>query len=368
MKITRRNLMKSAALTGAAAAVPALSPFAIPSAHAAYTAAQIDQALAKMRGRSLVIATWGGTYQEAERAAWFKPFSDKYGIKIIEDGPPLNPKVVAMVESGKVTWDICDFATYRIDPLGLSGNLEEIDYNVVDKSRLDDEFVFKWGVGNCTYSTILAYREDMMKGDAPKTIADLWDLKRFPGKRALHDEPIHNIPFALVALGTPKNQVYPLTDEKIDKAFAKLDEIKDHAIWWTVGAQSPQLLANKEVVLAQAYSNRLDSLMAQGLPVKIVWDGAQTSGDGWSITKGAPNKDVAMLFIAWATLAENNYAISKYITMGPVNKDAVDKVPADRRALLPSAYTDQQVLMDAKWWGPNFDRLAQRWKSWRLKG
>jgi len=368
MKITRRNLIKSTAMTGVAASLPGPPPFMGGRARAADSAEQVDQALAKMRGRTLVVATWGGTYQEALRDAWFKPFSEKYGVKIIEDGPPLNAKVVAMVESGKITWDICDFATYRIDPLGLSGNLEELDYSIIDKSRIPDEFVFKWGVGNCTYSTIVAYRSDMIEGEPPKSVTALWDLARFPGKRALHDEPIHNFPFALTALGVPRNQIYPLTEEKIDKAFAKMDEIKEHVIWWTVGAQSPQLLANKEVVLAQAYSNRFDNLLAQGLPIKILWEGGQTGGDGWAITKGSKNKDLAMLFIAWATLPENNYAISKFITMGPVNQDAFAKVPADRRALLPSAYADQQVLMDAKWWGPNFDRIVQRWKAWRLKG
>lgn len=365
MPITRRNLMKNAAAGAAGLMLPSL---AAQQARAAWSAAQIDAALSKMRGRSLVVATWGGTYQEASRAAWFQPFSEKYGIRIIEDGPPLNPKVMAMVQSGKVTWDICDFATYRIDPLGLSNNLEEIDYSIVDKSGIPDDFLFKWGVGNCTYSTILAYRADMVQGEPPTSVAALWDLKKYPGKRALHDEPIHNIPFALIAAGVPKDQVYPLTEEKIAKAFAKLDEIKEHAIWWTVGAQSPQLLANKEVALAQAYSNRLDTLIEQGVPLKIVWDGAQTSGDGFAITKGAPNKDLAMLFIAWAVLPENNARISKYITMGPVNKSAVQYVAKDRLPLLPAAYSDRQVTMDAKWWGPNFDKLVQRWKEWRLKG
>jgi putative spermidine/putrescine transport system substrate-binding protein len=365
--ITRRNFIAGGA-AGAVGGLPGPPFSGIGVASAAYASGEVDKALDKMRGRTLVIATWGGTYQEALREAWFKPFSERYGVKIIEDGPPFNAKVVAMVESGKITWDICDFATYRIDPLGLSGNLEELDFSIIDKSRVPDEFVFKWGIGNCTYSTIVAYRSDMIAGEPPSSVAALWDLKRYPGKRALHDEPIHNLPFALIALGVPKDQIYPLTEDKIAKAFAKLDEIKEHVIWWTIGAQSPQLLANKEVILAEAYSNRFDELIAQGVPIKLVWDGAQTSGDGWAITKGSPNKDLAMLFIAWATLPENNVAMSKYITMGPVNQDAVAKVPPERRQLLPSAYTDRQVVMDAKWWGPNFDPLVQRWKAWRLKG
>jgi len=39
------------------------------------------------------------------------------------------------------------------------------------------------------------------------------------------------------------------TEEGIDRAFAKLDEIKDETIWWTAGADTPQLLAGTKAGL-----------------------------------------------------------------------------------------------------------------------
>ncbi len=35
----------------------------------------------------------------------------------------------------------------------------------------------------------------------------------------------------------------------VDRAFAKLDTIKDSVVWWEAGAQPPQLLADGEVVM-----------------------------------------------------------------------------------------------------------------------
>ena len=65
----------------------------------------------------------------------------------------MNPKVVAMVQSGKVTWDLCDFAAYRADPLGLGGYLEELDYGVIDASRVNPNFVSKWGIASAVAVT-----------------------------------------------------------------------------------------------------------------------------------------------------------------------------------------------------------------------
>src|SRR5206468_560442 len=152
VSVSRRTLLKTTAGLGVAAAsgLPLLAP---RPAYAAYSAAQIDAAMAKMKGRTLVIASWGGSWQDALRSAWWKPFSEKYGVKIIEDGPPMNPKVIAMVQSGKVTWDVCDFAAYRADPLGLGGYLEELDYGVIDASHVTPKFVSKWGIASAVAAT-----------------------------------------------------------------------------------------------------------------------------------------------------------------------------------------------------------------------
>jgi putative spermidine/putrescine transport system substrate-binding protein len=273
-----------------------------------------------------------------------------------------------MVQSAKTIWDVCDLAPYRIAALGAGGNLEDTDYTIIDSSAIPKELILKWGIGVATFSTILAYRTDMIQGEGPKSMSDLWDFNRFPGKRALNDEPTNNLPFALNALGVPKDEIYPLTEDKLKRAFAKLDELKPHAIWWTVGAQPTQLLADKEVVMAQGYNGRFEDVLKQGLPIKIVWEGAQASASMWGVPKNSPNKDLAMLFIAWTLLPENNGALVNFTPLGPANRDAAAAVPPERRGLLPSTYVNQQIKLDAGFWGSHFDELSQRWKEWRLKG
>ena len=44
-----------------------------------------------------------------------------------------------------------------------------------------------------------------------------------------------------MADGVAPAEVYDVlrTEEGVDRAFAKLDEIKDDVIWWEAGAQAP---------------------------------------------------------------------------------------------------------------------------------
>ena len=46
---------------------------------------------------------------------------------------------------------------------------------------------------------------------------------------------------ALMGDGVPAAEVYDLlgTEEGVKRAFAKLDTIKDHVVWWEAGAQPP---------------------------------------------------------------------------------------------------------------------------------
>ena len=39
-------------------------------------------------------------------------------------------------------------------------------------------------------------------------------------------------------------------------SLAKRDSIKDQVIWWSAGAETPQLLADKEVVMGSTYNGR----------------------------------------------------------------------------------------------------------------
>ena len=66
---------------------------------------------------------------------------------------------------------------------------------------------------------------------APASWADFWDVKKFPGKRALRKGPKYTLEFALMADGVAPKDVYKVLAGKDgqDRAFKKLDELKPKA-------------------------------------------------------------------------------------------------------------------------------------------
>ena len=85
--------------------------------------------------------------------------------------------------------------------------------------------------------------------EGPTTVADFFDLEKFPGKRGLRKGAKAVLELALMGDGVPAAEVYSVlgTPEGVDRAFAKLDTIKSEVVWWEAGAQAPQLLADGEV-------------------------------------------------------------------------------------------------------------------------
>ena len=107
-------------------------------------------------------------------------------------------------------------------------------------------------------------------------MADFFDLKKFPGNAAYKKTQNRSWKWPLFADGVAPGDIYDLlgTPEGVDRAFAKLDTIKDSVIWWEAGAQPPQLLADGEVVMTTAYNGRMfNAMIAENKPFEIVWDG-----------------------------------------------------------------------------------------------
>ena len=185
---------------------------------------QIAERLKKFKGETLTVVSWGGSYQAAQRKAYFKPFADEFGINVVEDSPAGSTKIMAMVKSGNVTWDVVAGSSYYPDDLGEQGFLEPIDYSVVDKTDFIGKFAGKYHVGTDTYSCVLAYRTDAFPaGQGPTSVTDLWDIEKYPGRRSIQDDVMDNITWALMALGYPLDQIYPLTDDKVAYHIRVLD-------------------------------------------------------------------------------------------------------------------------------------------------
>ncbi len=352
--VTRREFLKKTGVaTGAALVTASVGPF-------------VHTTMAK--GKTLKVCSYGGSYQESQRKAFFQPFADKFGVKIIEASGPDIAKVKAQVDNKTYQWDVVDLETRHIARGELENLLEPIDTNVVDLSRIEKAAIRKAAVGNIFWTTSLAYNKKALGGKkAAASWADFWDVKNFPGPRALQDQAPFNLEFALIADGVPMDKLYPLD---LDRAFKKMDQIKEHiTVWWKNGAQQIQLLTSAEVYYSSAWNGRVNVAQHKGVPLEIVWEGGCVDLDWWCIPKGNPNKDLAMKFIDFALAAERQgEQMQKYIAYGPTNKDAFKYIDAERAKQLPSYPENlkRQFPHDADYWGPRLAEVTERWKTWMI--
>jgi putative spermidine/putrescine transport system substrate-binding protein len=335
--------------------------------------------------QDLTIMSWGGAYGESQVEAYNKPFAEMKGVTVnmVDADNPGTP-IKAMVEANNVSVDVADVELSDAVRLCDEGLLEEIDHSALppapDGTPATEDFVdgalmSDCAVANIVWSTVYAYDTTKFSGEAPTTMADFFDLERFPGKRGLRKSAKANLEMALIADGVPASDVYDMleTDEGVDRAFAKLDTIKDSVVWWEAGAQPPQLLADGEVVMSTAYNGRIfNAAVSEGKPFQIVWDGQVMDFDLFVVPKGAPHKDLAMEYIAFATDTQRLADQAKWISYGPARKSSGELVglykdgKTEMGPQMPTAAANMTnaLVNNFEFWADNGTELEERFNAW----
>ncbi|MBU8880657.1 ABC transporter substrate-binding protein [Bacillus sp. FJAT-29790] len=317
--------------------------------------------------KKLIVVSWGGDYQQAQKDAIFDPYVKETGVKLIEDSPVDIGKLKAMVKNNNVEWDVVDVLGTDIPILASEGLLEPIDYSIVNKSEMLDGTVQEFAVSVDLYANVLSYNEENLpNGKAPEDWKDFFDESKFPGRRAMEKTPVQTLEFALMADGVDPKGLYPLD---VDRAFNKLDTIKKEIIWWDQRAQVIQLLADKEVILAAAPNGRIAAAAEKGQPLAFTFNQGILDHEAWVVPKGSKNKEEAMKFIAFASKAEQQANLLKVIPYGPANKNTFELMSEDYAIKLPTHpdNVDKQVMVDAQWWFENFDKVNDRFQQWLLE-
>lgn len=347
--LTRRDLGRLGLGIGAAAMLPGLR-----------SAAAADPVTITVNGS-------GGSLAKTIERVYEKPFTAETGIRIQATAPVSLPKLKAMVETGNMEWDLTEMGASDMIEAVANGWLTEIDWSIVDpESRLPAIARQKYGMVTSTFSTVMAYRTDKFGGKAPSSWADFWDVKGFPGPRALQDSPRHNLEFALIADGADKDSLYPLD---VDRAFRKLDQIKPHiAAWWTTGAQQVQLLVDGEAVMGTVWNGRVTPLKKEGKPVELSWSGGAMQLSYWAVPKGARHPKEAMRYMKTRLDADKGAEFVKDAPYPGFIPGLMEKLTPEAARQLPT-YPDnvaRQYQYNAEWWVKNQAAITERWTAWLL--
>ena len=338
---------------------------------------------------SMTLVSWGGAYQNSQQKAYVEPYQEMNpGVEVTwdESSNEAVAKLRAMNEAGNITWDVVDVVASDAIRLCDEGLAMEIDVNEMlapgdDGSTAEEDFgellVSDCFIPQIVYSTTVGYRTDLVGDTPPETICAIFDTEAYPGKRSLEKRPIGNMEWALLCDGVAKEDIYDVleTEEGQQQAFDKLATIKDDVVWWSAGADTPQLLADGEVIMGSTYNGRLFSLIEeQGQPVAMLWDAQVFDLDGWIIPTGLSEERQARAldFVRFATDTQRLADQAKYISYGPARQSSAPLVSTHAELgieMAPHIPTDPEnaqntFLYNYEWWADYRDDLDAKFQAW----
>jgi putative spermidine/putrescine transport system substrate-binding protein len=327
-------------------------------------------------------ASWGGAYTASQQKAYIDTWKKGSGVTVEKYNGGLV-EIKEQVESGNVTWDVVDV----VPDQAITGCKDGL-FVKVDQSEFINDLVVP-PVSECVVPQIVwAYNAFYDKGHKvfkdvkPETIKDFFDVEKFPGKRGIHTWPNALIEMALVADGVKPKDVYDVMSTKngIDRAFAKLDSIRDHVVFWSAGAKPLDLVSSGEVVMSLAYNGRIGAaILSEGKNFGYIWDGAVLEQEYLVALAGGKNEAEAKNFLAHASSAESLANLAKYITYAPMRESSIDIIKKGEPwfekeggnvDIMPHLPTNPKVLKRAViaepfWWADNGRVIQQKFDAWK---
>lgn len=334
--------------------------------------------------KELTAVSWGGYYTEASVEAYYRPFEESTGFTVrqMTYSGGLD-EIREQVTSGEIEWDVVDLEMFDAVRGCHEGLLEPIPWVMLapaaDGTPAADDFLedttTECGVGASVYSTIYAYDEERFPREKPTTVADFFDLTRFPGRRGMRRSPQVNLEFALMADGVPPAQVYDVlrTPAGQGRAFRKLDSLRDHIRWWVQADDPVEMLAAGEVVMSTSFNGRMfHARFVQEHPFTIVWRGQVVDIGQQGIVRGTPRLAQAFRFVRLGSSAEAIATLSRHTAYSPSRKSALPLVTTHVESgvalgpHLPGAPANMQHALrsDWRWWSDNRDEMDDLFEAW----
>ena len=339
----------------------------------------------------VTVASWGGAYTESQIKAYVDTY-DAATVKFENYNGGLG-EVRAQVESGSVIWDVVDVLPDQAITGCDEGLFEDISAEYRNFTPAPDgtgmiEDMANSGVTNLSdccapqifWTYVVFYDPDAFSGEKPSRIADFFDTAKFPGKRGIHTWANAIIEMALVADGVSVKGVYNVLKDQtgaLDRAFAKLDTIKDDIVFWSAGSKPLELVSSGEVVMSLAYNGRIGAaILSEGKNFEYIWDAQVLEQEYLVVIKGSKNVAEAKEFVAHASTAQALADQAKWIPYGPMRPSSIKIIKKGEPwfntgvNIMPHMPTDpkklkKSIIADPFWWADNGAEVHERFGAWK---
>ncbi|NBC97338.1 MAG: extracellular solute-binding protein [Deinococcus-Thermus bacterium] len=329
----------------------------------------------------LTVASWGGAYEAAQRAALIDPYEAATGLDVDLVTYAGTAEAVA-TRAAAEGWDVVDMLADQALAACAAGTLLGLSPDaLLGQAAMADFAPVKPGacaIPQNVYARVMAYDDGAYPGVKPTRIQDFFDTTAFPGKRAVQKSPDGLLEWALLAEGVPPAQVYDLlsTDRGLGLAFRRLDAIRDHIVWWEDPAEPVRLLRSGEAAMAAGFNGRFFTAAEAGAPISIVWDGRLIGTEVWAIPATTDAPDAARDFVAFAVEPAQMARLSERIPYGPARRSAFPRIGLNpetgtpMRAHLPNApqHGPRALVRDSRWYANTESLRQRRFRAWLEAG
>jgi putative spermidine/putrescine transport system substrate-binding protein len=317
----------------------------------------------------LTYVSYGGTGQGAQIKAWQEPYTAVHpNITFTNTSPPDPSQVKAQVLAKTIQWNIVTTAPF-LATQNCGTLYEKLTIPGIDNTQFPPSAIGECYVADFRYSLVFSYNADKWPdpANAPKTLADFFDTKKFPGKRGV----VKNVQDglleqALLADGVKPEDIYPLD---VERALKKWSTIKADTIWAANPGALLQLITSKQVDMQLLVQARSQAALDAGANMVPVWDVTVTSIDGLAVPKGSPHLAEIEKFLSFVMQPEQQARMATLGGVGPTNLKSVPTYSnngAKVNAFGP-ANTGKTFQVDPVWWSQNFNQTVARFTAWLVE-
>ena len=319
--------------------------------------------------RDLTIVARGETMASATQRVLVTPFTTATGIAVSPqswDGGA--DALAAALKAAGTNWDLIQVSGDELLIGCTGGQFEKLDWSQIGgKDHYLPQAVSDCGVGFTVTNLTLAWDRDKFPGTP--SWADFWDVAKFPAKRGLRRGVVGNLEIALMADGVAPADVYKVlaTNDGVDRAFRKLDQLKPYIVWWRTEAEAGKILGSGDVLMTSAPSDQIvRAVQATHRNFGIQWTNSLYDVLSWAVIKGSPNLRDATQFLYFAGTSAIESRLVEQFGLGGLAKGANDGLPPNLLAVSPTSPANLKsgLQIDAGFWHDNLAKLRPRFEAW----
>ena len=366
-ELTRRLLLKRAGLGAGLVAFPGLlsacgedEPATTGSGGGAAQSgepAELTELLDAIQSDQVIIGNYGGTTEDARKAAFWDSFTERTGVKVVPADIPGNLGNQMLGGEVPARWDAFHGSPSESRTAQLNGKKELPTTPDIAHEDLIDEAYRPYVWQSFFVGYVPAALPDTFADGQPQTWADFFDLKKFPGKRGWpakeYTSGTHEA--ALLADGVPPDEIYPMD---IERAHAKIKSIVPEINVYQQFPQAQSFLTSKTVALCYGPNGLWKGLADKNVDLEVFWTMIPVlQPNGMCTIPDAPNMDAVMALAAWCNDPKRQADFALRTNYGPPSEAAFDEISEEDQQLLPNAPGREVVTPDIEWLAENEEAL-----------